>query len=279
MLEPAFSRCAVVARLAALLVSCVIAPVIATAQPPGARPDPRSPRERAFIDLTGQWVAVITEDWRWRMLTPPVGDVSSIPLNAEGRARAEGWDLERDRAAGDLCKGYGPPGLIRLPTRLRVSWEDDDTLLLEFDAGRQQRRLHFDPETPPAEHTLQGHSQANWFRQPQTRGVLGGRTATSGGTLQVRTTSLAAGYLRPNGVPYSDRATVKEYFNTFTLPDDGGAWLVVTTVVEDPVYLATPLIISTQFKKESARAKWDPRACEVPAPLVVREPTPPGPFD
>ena len=266
-------------RLYLMLVVCVATPLLVRSQPPGAPPDTRSPRERAFIDITGQWVAVITEDWRWRMVTPPVGDVSSIPLNAEGRARAEAWDLERDRAAGDLCKGYGPPGMIRLPTRMRVLWEDDDTLLLEFDAGRQQRRLHFSPSVPPSEHSLQGYSEAKWFRQPQSRGVLGGRTATTGGTLQVRTTSLAPGYLRPNGVPYSGQATVKEFFSTFTLPGDEGTWLVVTTVVDDPVYLTTQLILSTQFKKENSRAKWNPRPCEVPAPLVVRKPTAPGPFD
>jgi hypothetical protein len=58
-----------------------------------------------------------------------------------------------------------------------------------------------------------------------------------------------------------------------------GTWLVVTTVVDDPVYLTTQLILSTQFKKESSRAKWNPRPCEVPAPLVARKPTVPGPFD
>jgi hypothetical protein len=54
----------------------------AFAQPPGAGTDARSPRERALIDITGQWVAVVNEDWLWRMITPPVGDTASIPLNA-----------------------------------------------------------------------------------------------------------------------------------------------------------------------------------------------------
>jgi hypothetical protein len=250
----------------------------AHAQPPAA-PDTRSPRERALIDITGQWVAVITEDWRWRMITPPVGDTASLPLNAEGRAAAAGWNLGRDRAEGQLCKAFGPPSLIRQPTRLRVSWEDDDTLLLEFDAGRQVRRLEFGPSVPPAERSLQGHSQARWFRQTQSRGVFGARTPPTGGALHVHTTNLAPGYLRPNGVPYSERATVKEFFNTFTSPDDGGTWLIVTTVVDDPVYLTTELIMSSQFKKETSRATWSPRPCEIPPPRVVRAPEAPGPFD
>jgi hypothetical protein len=84
----------------------------------------------------------------------------------------------------------------------------------------------------------------------------------------VHTTNLTAGYLRANGVPYSDQATVKEFFNTFTLPDGNGTWLVVTTVVNDPVYLSTDLLMSTQFKKEANRSRWEPRGCDIAPPLV-----------
>jgi hypothetical protein len=242
-------------------------------------PETRTARERAPIDITGQWVSVVNEDWRWRMITAPVGDAASIPLNPEGRARAAAWDLERDRAEGSLCRAFGPPGLIRQPTRLRVSWENDETLLLEFDAGRQSRRLQFSDAASSDERTLQGHSEAAWFRQPQSRGVFGGRTPPNGGALHVRTTNLTPGYLRPNGVPYSERTTLKEFFNTLTLPGDGGTWLVVTTVVDDPVYLTTELLLSTQFRKESGRAGWDPRPCDIEAPRVASAPQRSGPFD
>jgi hypothetical protein len=251
----------------ALVAGAVLLPR-AGAQPPGPPRDRRSARERAVIDITGQWVAVINEDWRWRMITPPVGDTASIPLNGTGIAAAADWDLERDIAEGNLCRAFGPPGLIRQPTRIRVSWENDDTLLLEFDAGRQTRRLAFGPSPPPDGPSLQGYSEASWFRQGQARAVFAPNTPAAGGSLQVRTTHLAPGYLRPNGVPYSEQATVKEYFNTFTLPGDGGTWLIVTTVVDDPVYLTTELIMSSQFKKENRRGNWNPRPCEIPAPLV-----------
>ncbi len=79
---------------------------------------------------------------------------------------------------------------------------------------------------------------------------------------------MTAGYLRPNGVPYSEKATVKEFFNMFTSPE-AGTWLIVTTVVTDPEYLTTDLIMSTQFKKETGRSRWNPRACEIAPPLVV----------
>ena len=81
------------------------------------------------------------------------------------------------------------------------------------------------------------------------------------------TTNLPAGYFRPNGVPYSDRAVVKEFFDSFTLGEDG-TWLIVTTVVADPDYLTQEFVISSQFKKESDVSRWNPRPCEIPAPLV-----------
>src|SRR6516164_1815309 len=54
----------------------------------------------APVDLTGYWVSLVTEDWRYRMVTPPKGDYPSIPLNAEGRRVADAWDPAKDEAAG-----------------------------------------------------------------------------------------------------------------------------------------------------------------------------------
>ncbi len=264
-------------EMLALLLAAAVAHTSAGAQPsPGAR-DTRTPRERALFDITGQWVPAANEDWRWRMATPPVGDTSSLPANERGRAAAAAWDLERDRAEGALCKAFAGPGLMRQPTRIRIDWEDDDTLELEFDAGRQVRRFEFSAQ-PATERSLQGVSQAQWFRQAQSRGVLGGRTPSAGGTLVVRTAQLAGGYLRPNGVPFSEHATVKEFFTTFTLPGDAGVWLVVTTVVTDPEYLTTELVLSSQFKKEASRGAWDPRPCDIAPPLRGPLPTPDNPF-
>jgi hypothetical protein len=228
----------------------------------------QSPRARALIDITGQWVSVVNEDWRWRMVTPPKGDAASVPLNPAGRKVTDAWNLDADRAQGALCKAFGPPGLIRQPGRIRISWENDNTLLLEFDAGMQARRFHFGG-TPKSARSLQGHSEARWFRQPQNRGIFGRGGQAIGGSLEVATTNLEAGYLRPNGVPYSERAVVKEFFDMFTLPEDG-TWLIVTTVVEDPEYLTQEFVISTQFKKESDSSKWSPRPCDIPDPVISK---------
>ena len=238
----------------------------------GAGSSGASAREAAFIDLTGQWVSVVTEDWRWRMVTPPKGDTASVPLNPAGRKVAGAWDLAADRARGDQCKAFGPPGLIRQPGRIRIRWESDDTMLLEFDAGSQTRRLRFGAPREAGARSLQGHSEAKWFRQPQNRGVFGRGGAARGGSLEVVTTNLTAGYLRPNGVPYSERAVVKEFFDSFTLPDNDGTWLIVTTVVEDAEYLTQEFVISSQFKKESEASRWNPRPCDIAAPVAQRRP-------
>lgn len=256
----------------AVLFSAAGAPVAAAQR--GRGDDGASPRDGALIDLTGQWVSVVTEDWRWRMVTPPKGDAASVPLNPAGRKVAADWDLAADKARGDLCRAFGPPGLVRQPGRVRIRWENDNTLLLEFDAGSQVRRLRFGAPRTAGPRSLQGHSEAKWFRQPQTRGIFGRGSAARGGSLEVVTTNLTAGYLRPNGVPYSARAVVKEFFDSFTLPDDG-TWLIVTTVVDDPEYLTQEFVISSQFKKESDLSKWNPRTCDIAAPLAPGRP--PGP--
>ena len=103
----------------------------------------------APTDFTGNWVAVITEDWRFRMVTPPKGDFASIPLNDAGQKLANAWDPAKDVAAGEQCRAYGAAGLMRMPIRLRVSWQDDTTLKLETDNGQQVRLFKFgDPPAP-----------------------------------------------------------------------------------------------------------------------------------
>src|SRR4029453_9524731 len=228
-------------RLVSLAAFAVAAGTVVLAQ--GPREDARRARESALIDITGQWVSIITEDWRWRMVTPPKGDTSSVPLNAAARKTAEAWDLGADRTRGALCKAFGPPALIRQPGRVRIRWENANTLLLEFDAGTQRRRFRFGASSPAGARSLQGDSQARWFRQPQNRGIFAQTPPTPGGSLEVVTTNLQAGYLRPNGVPYSDRAVVKEFFDGFTLGENG-TLLIVTTVVNDPAFLTQEFVIS-----------------------------------
>src|SRR5262245_64467676 len=111
--------------LAAVIVALAASVTVAQAQR-GGRGAPQTPptaRAAALFDLTGQWVSLITEDWRHRQFTPPKGDYASIPLSPAGRKIADGWDPARDEAAGEQCKAYGAAGLLRLPTRMRITWQ------------------------------------------------------------------------------------------------------------------------------------------------------------
>src|SRR5512143_2765106 len=105
-------------RAAAALALCAFA--LASAAQPRAPQPPRTGRATAQADLTGTWVAQITEDWRWRMITPPKGDYASVPLNAAARQVADRWDPAADTAAGEQCRAFGAGGLMRLPTRVKI---------------------------------------------------------------------------------------------------------------------------------------------------------------
>ena len=242
------------ATLAALLTLC------ANAQAPE-----RTAIEVAPIDLTGYWAALITDDWQYRMIVPAKGDYSWVPLNAEGRRVADTWDPERDEAAGEACKGYAAPAIMRLPTRLHITWENADTLRVETDTGSQTRLLHFDQPEPQGERTWQGHSVASWLYPGAGRQVGGFRNdaiveAPGGGSLQVDTSYLRPGYLRRNGVPFSEEAFMTEFFNVLT-GAEGEQYLAIQTFVDDPVYLTQHFMRTLQFKREPGGSLWHPTRC------------------
>src|SRR5215469_4641833 len=117
----------------------------------------------AAIDLTGYWVSVINEDWRLRMVTPPKGEYDALTLNAEGRRVGNTWDPDRDEKAGEQCKAYGAANIMRLPGRLHVTWENDNTLRIDTDTGTQTRLFHFgQAQAPAGEPSWQGFSAAQW---------------------------------------------------------------------------------------------------------------------
>jgi len=258
---------------------------------------PPNPRAAAPIDLTGYW--------RYRMVTPPKGDFASVPLNDEGRKVVDAWDPAKDAASGNECRAYGAANIMRVPGRVHVTWQDDNTLKIETDAGQQTRLLRFGESQPPAgEAGWQGYSAATWEvagGPPRgggggglgrgvitARGVVqgaddpavagdpgpgggrggagrggagrGGPPLPRGGSLKVITTHLKAGYLRKNGVPYSEGTTLTEYYDRHTEPN-GDQWFTVTTIVDDSKYLLQPFITSTHFKKEPDGAKWRPTPC------------------
>ena len=117
--------------------------------PVGPPSPPKTAKAAALYDLTGYWVSVVTEDWRFRLVMPPKGDYTGVFLNPEGRKVADAWDPAKDAAAGEQCKSYGAPILMSLPGRLHITWQDDQALKIEADAGQQTRLLHFTSADDP----------------------------------------------------------------------------------------------------------------------------------
>ena len=249
----------------ALLVLCLLSVPVAAQRGQGRQGGgaaASSAKDAAVVDVTGSWVSVVTEDWRYRMVTPARGDHPSVPLNAAGNALANSWDPAKDEAGGETCKAYGPPGLMRVPGRLRISWQDEGTLKIEAEAGTQTRLLRFGPPAAASDAlSLQGTSTAQWEPAGGARGARGGAGGGRGGTLKVVTTRMRAGYLQKNGVPYSGNAVLTEYFNR-TFEPNGDSWLILTSIVEDPQYLTGPFVRSTHYKRlADSNTAWEPEPC------------------
>jgi hypothetical protein len=230
---------------------------VAVAQPPGpGLQGPATGQAAAPHDITGYWVAVVTEDWRYRMITAKAGDYPGINLTPAAQLVANAWDPAKDIAAGNVCKAYGAGGLLRLPTRLHITWASDNVLSIETDAGKQKRLFKFGAAQDGAgAGTLQGVSKARWDLQRER--AFG---PVVNGTLEVVTTQMAPGYVRKNGVPYGEGAKLTEYYETVK-EDNGEQFLIVIANLEDAANLAQPVLTSTNFKREPDGKKWDPSEC------------------
>jgi hypothetical protein len=206
----------------------------------------KTPRDAAPIDLTGYWVSIVSEDWRFRMFTPPVGDFPDVPLNDAGTKVGKAWDAVKDEAASDRCKAYGAPNIMRVPGRFHITWADDHTLKMETDAGMQTRLFRFAAAGPAGPPSRQGLTIASWDRH----------------AMKAETTNLLPGYLQSNGAPFSAKATMTEYFDVIREPG-GEIWLIDTAVVADPTYLTRTFKRSTHLRKQADATGWDPEPCLV----------------
>lgn len=237
-------------HLTGLVIAVLAFAPPALAQRGGRGGPPPTAEASAPIDLTGYWVSVVTEDWKFRMVTPNAGAYDALTLNGAGRGRAAEWEPAADEAAGLACRGYGAPAIMRLAGRFHITWADPNTLQIESDYGEQTRLFHFGEAPVAGEPSWQGHSVARWEPAP------------GGGSLTVETANLRMGYIRKNGAPYSDQTTVTEYYDLHTLPN-GDEYMTITTVVDDPVYFSRPLITTTDLKRLPDDEGWNPTACSV----------------
>ncbi|HXF55813.1 MAG TPA: hypothetical protein VNK52_16990, partial [Hyphomicrobiaceae bacterium] len=175
------------------------------------------------------------------------------------------------RDVAEPCRAYGAAGIMRLPVRLRITWQDEMTLRMDIDNGQQTRLLRFNRSSrPPSEPHWQGHSVAEWETVAEGQGLAPGfglNPVALSGSLKVVTTHMRPGYLRRNGVPYSGNAVMTEFFDRIDEPG-GVSWLILTSIIEDPAYLDVPLMLTTHFKREPDGTKFNPRPCEVIPPIV-----------
>ncbi|HEY1240220.1 MAG TPA: hypothetical protein VGF16_06665 [Bryobacteraceae bacterium] len=248
-------------RRIGLVALALAAPLMVQAQGRGGPAGPpRSGKAAAPIDITGYWVSMIVDEWRFRV-DPQKGDILYLPLNPAARQVAAAWDPAKDEADGNQCKAYGAVGVMQRPGRLHITWQDENTLKVEADSGTQTRILHFGMgEAPGGEPSWQGYSVASW----QVPGVGRGRGSIPvpprNGTLKVMTSKLRAGYIRKNGVPYSDKATLTEEINLLA-GAQSDSYIIDTAMLNDPTYLTQPFVRSYQFKKQPDASGWEPTPC------------------
>ena len=201
---------------------------------------------------------MVTDDWRYRMLTPPKGNADYIQVNAEARKVMDAWDPAKDEASGEACRGYGAGGIMRLPSRLHITWEDDNTMKMDIDTGRRRDASCSVPRHRRA--SLRGRDPRRrdgcFLRAPAVVERSGRRLVS----FVVTTTRMRPGYLRKNGIPYSANATFTEYYVRL-VDEDGQEYLAVTTIVDDPQYLAQPYIKTYEFKKQRDATGWNPTRC------------------
>lgn len=266
-------------RAATLLVApCIVATAAAQAPGFGRGGPPAGPaRDTAPVDLTGTWVSLVTEDWIERM--SPDSPASGSGGFGRGGGFGGGFGGRGGvpvPASSDPCRAYAAGGIMRMPGRVRISWEDDDTLLLEYDAGSQVRRFRFgDSGEPPAGNALQGASVASW-----SGGASGGRGGRGGGrpggfgapggsqagpapdrwgSLDVVTTNLSGGYLLTSRSNYGAGAVLTEHVRYHH--DFGNEYFTVTAIIEEGD--STSSMASSTFKKEPNGSRFNPTACEI----------------
>jgi hypothetical protein len=230
---------------------------LVVATPGGAQSPPQSEsaRDSAAIDITGYWVSVVSEDWKFRMVMPNAGEYGGLPLNTMARQIADRWAPSANAASS--CRNFGAAAIMRVPGRLEIDWASENTLRIRTDAGQQTRELEFaEADSAATRLSLQGYSKAVW--QPA---AWRGSGSAAGGSLKVVTDRMLPGNLRPNGVPYSSATVLTEYVNLHDAPN-GDQWLVVSSIIEDPEFLRRPYVSSVNFKRLPGRSGWNPSSCQ-----------------
>ncbi len=167
---------------------------------------------------------------------PDLGDYTGYPINDAARLRAESWDASRLTLQEHQCRVHIAPYIYRGPMAVRV-WEEKDSDTQQVTAIRQyistyeqNRTIWMDGRPHPpdyAAHTWMGFSTGKW----------------EGNMLTVYTTHLKMGWIRRNGLPESDEATVTEHFIRLE-----PTLMTHVTIINDPAYTTEPIIRTEDFR-------------------------------
>jgi hypothetical protein len=189
----------------------------------------------AQVDLSGDWTPRFHEDQPERVPGPEIGDYLGLPINDAARMAGDSFNAARWEMLEWQCRPHPADYIPRGPSTLRI-WKETSPEsrevvgwhLVYFRSERTDRVIYMDDRPHPPEyarHTWGGFSTGKW----------------EGPILTVTTTHLKEGYIRRNGIPRSDRATVVQHF----IRHD--KWLTIVEVINDPVYLTEPFIRSTDL--------------------------------
>jgi hypothetical protein len=202
----------------------------------------------AQVDFTGEWAPRFYEDQPERVAGPELGDYLGLPITDAARMRADTWNAAIQTLPEWQCRPHSADYIWRGPSNLHI-WKEVDPVTREITAFHAEWLRSVDNiyyldgrphPSPSAAHTWGGFATAKW----------------EGNMLTVTVTHLKEGYVRRNGVPRSDLATVTEHWIRH------GNWLTVVTIVNDPVYLSEPFIRSTDYELDEHQLV-PPYPCDV----------------
>jgi hypothetical protein len=202
----------------------------------------------AQVDFSGEWAPRMHEDQPERVPGPELGDYLGIPINEAARLRADTWKASIQTLPEWQCRPHSADYIWRGPSNLKIS-KELNPLTREIVAFHAEwlrsidNPIYMDGRPHPPEgapHTWGGFATGKW----------------EGDMLTVTVTHLKEGYLRRNGLPRSDKATVTEHWARH------GNVLTVTVIINDPVYLTEPFIRTTDYELD-VRQQIPPYPCEM----------------
>jgi hypothetical protein len=200
------------------------------------------------VDFSGEWAPRFYEDQLERVAGPELGDYLGLPITDAARMRADTWDASIQTLPEWQCRPHSADYIWRGPSNLTIR-KEVDPVTREITAFHAEwlrsvdNAIYLDGRphpSPNAAHTWGGFATGKW----------------QGDILTVTVTHLKEGYIRRNGMPRSDLATVTEHWIRH------GKWLTVVTIVNDPVYLSEPFIRTTDYELDEHQ-RVPPYPCDV----------------